>query len=214
MKDLRINLLGPPEILWDDQRININRRIPRSILYFLASQHNFTGRENLLSLFWPDTSPQSARKRLREELSRIRSEIPLENFIVIENDLIGLNQFSFTVDLREFYELYKSLGNLPWTTPPDQLLPNELEHPLKLALDLWRGTNFLEGCELPNSSSLEDWRYQTNLDLGEKRVRMLTRISDHCLAIGQYEEGLSYSRLAIELDDFNAKVETFLTARA
>ena len=203
MKALRINLLGPPEILWEDQRLNINRRTPRSILYFLAGQHHLIGREKLLSLFWQDTSPQSARKRLRESLSRIRSEIPIENIIVVENDLIGVNHANVTVDFREFYTQYNSLGMFPLNNPSDKILPEKVENSLKRALDLWRGNLFLEGCELPNSSPLEDWRYQANFDLVEKRALMLTCICDHYLAAGQYEQGLSYSRIAIGIDNLN-----------
>lgn len=206
MKALRINLLGPPELLWENQRININRRTPRTILYFLATQHHLIGREELLSLFWQDYSPQSARKRLREALSRLRSEIPLENIIVVENDFIGINHAIVTVDFREFNTLYNSLRNHRWTFSPEQILPENIENSLKRALDIWRGNQFLEGCELPNSSSLEDWRYQTNFDLVEKRVLMLTRMSDHYLAAGQYEQGLSYSRLAIGIDNFNEEI--------
>ncbi len=206
MTELKINLLGPPEILWENERLNINRRIPRTLLYFLASQNNFIGRGKLLSIFWQDTPPPIARRRLREALSRIRAEIPVANFITIDNDLVGLNQSYLAIDLAKFRNIQEDIGNAPWVVPSDQLLPEHILHPVKSAIELWQGTQFLEGSELPNSTYLDNWRYQTNLSLTQDRTRLLARISDHYYAAGQFEEALTYSRLAVESDTFNEEL--------
>ena len=206
MPNLKINLLGPPEILWEQERFNINRRIPRTLLYFLATQNNLIGRGKLLSIFWEDTSPPIARRRLRESLSRIRAAIPLDDFIVIENDLVGLNHPGISVDLKKFREIQDGIGSSLWVVPTDQLLPEEMFQSAKSAVDLWRGTHFLEGIELPKSTFLDDWRYQTNLNLTQNRVRLLARISDHYFSGGQFEEGLRYSKLAVDSDPYNEEL--------
>ena len=206
MAKLKINLLGPPEILWENERLNINRRIPRSLLYFLASQNYFIGREKLLSIFWENTAPQAARRRLRETLSRIRAVLPVNNLIVIDNDFVGLDQSKLSVDIKEFKELQDAIGNTPWVIPPDQILPAETYNLVRRAIILWRGSQFLEGSELPNSTILDEWRYQTDLSLTRERIRLLTRISDHHLAAGQLVEALTYSRLAVESDTFNEEL--------
>lgn len=203
MTNLQINLLGPPEILWEDKRLNINRRIPRTLLYFLATQNNFIGRGKLVSIFWEDYSPQIARRRLREALSRLRAEVPVDNFILNENDLVGLNRTNMSVDYKEFKDIQDDLGGSLRMAKPDQLLPEETIQPLKLAVDLWRGNQFLEGTELPKSRFLDDWRYQTNLDLTHARIRLLTILSDHYYASGQFEESLRYAKLAVESDTFD-----------
>ena len=206
MTKLRINLLGPPEILWENQRLNINRRTPRTLLYFLASQANFIGRAKLLSIFWQDTSPNIARKRLRETLSRIRAEIPSENLIAVENDLVGLDYSDLSVDIDEFRELQALIGKTPFSNPSDQILADHIREYMIHAVNLWRGSEFLEGTELPNSNFLEDWRYQTNLHLTRTRIQLLTRICDHYIAMGQFDEGLTYSRLAVENDNLNEEL--------
>jgi len=206
MPDLKINLLGPPEILWEHERLNINRRIPRTLLYFLATQNNLIGRGKLLSIFWEDTSPPIARRRLRESLSRIRAEIPFDDFIVIENDLVGLNQAEISVDLKIFREIQDGIGSSLWVVPTNQMLPEEIFQSAKSAADLWQGTQFLEGTELPKSTFLDDWRYQTNLDLSQNRVRLLARISDHYFSAGQFEDGLRSSKLAVESDPYNEEL--------
>ena len=157
MTELQINLLGPPEILWENKHLNINRRTPRTLLYFLASQSNLIGREKLLSTFWQDSSPPIARRRLRVALSRIRTEIPVENFITIHNDLVGLNPSKLSVDLRSFGKYQALIGNTPWSVPSNQLLPESIFQSMLRAINLWRGTQFLEGTELPNYCTLDDW---------------------------------------------------------
>ncbi len=203
MKNLRINLLGPPEILWEEQRLNIYRRTPRTLFYYLAAQSNLIGREKLLAIFWEDTPPEKSRRRLREALSRIRSTIPLEEFFEVNNDLIGLNSSILTVDIKDFVEINTKIGTDPWTTPTNQALPDDIQQPMKTAVEIWRGTRFLEGADLPNSATLEDWRYQTNMQLTGMRTRMLTRLSDHYFVLNQLEESLKYSQLAVESDEFN-----------
>jgi len=203
MTELQINLLGPPEILWENKHLNINRRTPRTLLYFLASQSNLIGREKLLSTFWQDSSPPIARRRLRVALSRIRTEIPVENLITIHNDLVGLDPSKLSVDLRSFGKYQDLIGNTPWSVPSNQLLPESIFQSMLSAIHLWRGDQFLEGTELPNSSTLDDWWYQTNLKLTQFRIRLLTRISDHYFEAGLVEEALDYSRLAVESDNFN-----------
>lgn len=203
MTDLQINLLGPPEILWENKHLNINRRTPRTLLYFLASQNNFIGRGKLLSTFWQDSTPAVARRRLRVALSRIRSEIPVPNIIAIQNDLVGLDPTNLSVDLKYFGELKDLIGTTPWSVPTNQILPENIFKSMLSAINLWRGTQFLEGTELPNSSILDDWWYQTNLELTQLRIRLLTRISDHYFAAGKVEEALTYSRFAVESDNLN-----------
>ena len=203
MTDLRINLLGPPEILWENQLLNINRRTPRTLLYFLASQNNLIARRKLLSIFWQDSTTPIARRRLREALSRIRSAIPIPDFITIHNDFVGLETSNLSVDLKIFVELHDLIGNSPWTVSSDQILPDNIFQSMVRAVNLWRGTQFLEGIELPNSHLLDDWWYQTNLHLTQLRTRMLARIGDHYLAAGQIEDAFTYSKLAVESDNLN-----------
>jgi len=203
MAELKINLLGPPEILWENERLAINRRIPRTLVYFLASHNRFIGRGELISTFWADTSPQIARRRLREALSRIRANIPIKNFIAIDNDLVGLDQTNIIVDLKEFQALQNAIGSKPWIIPADQVLPEEILNSIKNAINLWRGSKFLEGTKLPVSTILDDWRYHTNLSLTQSNIRLLIRLSDHYLAAGQIEDGLVYSKLAVESDPFD-----------
>lgn len=206
MTELRINLLGSPEIRWNQQLLNVNRRIPRTILFYLASSGNLIGREKLLTLFWEDTPPTQARRRLRGALSRLRSELPEPDLLISQSDLVGINKKRACVDQQEFLELHDTFGNQPWIIPPEEEIPEQIIQPMIRAANLWRGSEFLEGVHLPGSSSLESWWQQTNLHLTHLRTRLFTRICDHFHVSGQLEDALNFARAALESDNLNEEV--------
>jgi DNA-binding SARP family transcriptional activator len=203
MAELRINLLGPPELRWELQLLKVNRRIPRTLLFYLAAQDNYVGRGKLLTLFWEDSSTEFARRRLREALSRIRAEIPERDAIVISNDLVGLDINKSYVDQRYFLDSLNSIGNQPWIIPADKPLPEDTLQSMIRAVNLWHGSQFLEGAKLPSTRGLDDWWQQTNQHLVRLRIRLLARICDHYRVSGQLEDALSYARKALESDNLN-----------
>jgi predicted ATPase len=203
MNDLRINLLGPPEILWEGQLISVKRRIPRTLLYYLASNKNKVGRGTLLTLFWEDSPKTFARRRLREALSRIRAEIPDPSILIIHSDLVGLDGNKISVDQRKFQELLAKIGNKPWNLPEHEILPYKTFQDMIHATDLWRGPQFLAGSDLPSSSQMEDWWQQTNQKLVQMRIRLLIRLSDHYRAIGQLDDAINCAYQALESNNLN-----------
>lgn len=203
MTDLQINLLGPPEIRWEQQLINVNRRIPRTLLFYLASQGNFIGRGKLLNLFWEDSSPNDARPRLREALSRLRAEIPDPNILSIHNDLVGLDTTKSIIDQKRFLDMQEFIGNQPWTIPIDESLPEATLDSMIQAVNLWRGSQFMEGAVLPSSRPLDDWWQNTNFRLTLLRTRLFARISDHYRVCGQLDTALQYAQKALESDNLN-----------
>ena len=70
---LNILLLGPPEILLEGKPVLIKRRLNRALLFYLAAQQYPVTRDEVCGLFWPEEPEESARKNLREALSRLRT---------------------------------------------------------------------------------------------------------------------------------------------
>lgn len=203
MTDLQINLLGPPEIRWEQQLININRRIPRTLLFYLASRGNFVGRGKLLNLFWEDSSPKVARPRLREALCRIRADIPEPNILTIHNDLVGLDTSKSHVDQKQFMDIQDIIGNQPWNIPTNESLPVDTLSSMIQAANLWRGSQFMEGADLPSSRLLDDWWQNTNFRLTHLRTRLFKRICNHFQACSQLDDALKYAYEALESDNLN-----------
>jgi len=103
---LKIQLLGPVEIKFDDKPLKIRRRIERAILYFLATEHKPVSRTKLIDLLWPDGEQTDPRASLRTALSRLRRELPDPDMITTELDQVGLNLDRCEIDIEAFEKHY------------------------------------------------------------------------------------------------------------
>ena len=203
MAELSVHLLGPPEVRSKGQRFSILRRFPRALLFYLASQGFLVGRETLLTLFWENEADETARRRLRETLSRLRAALPDPGLLISEGDLVGLDLDRVYVDQVDFQDLIDRAGRLPWQIPPEEPLPEEVIENLSRAIHLWRGTLFMEGADLPSSTSLDEWLTHTNQHLTHLRGRVLERLADHARASGDLEAALGLARTALASDSLN-----------
>lgn len=200
MNDLQILLLGPPEIRWKGELLPIKRRIPRALLFYLASRGHLVTRNELLVLFWPDISNESARARLRETLSRLRQALPVPDILLTNGDLVGLEFSKAFIDQHEFQRLLDEIGQLPWKIPVNEALPEKTYQNLLSASRLWRSTRFLAGVDLPSSYELDNWQLQVSQHYEHLYRHILERLSHHAQALGDLEHALRYIRLALEND--------------
>jgi len=109
---LKIQLLGPVEIKFDDKPLKIRRRIERAVLYFLATEHKPVSRTKLIDFLWPDGEQTDPRASLRTALSRLRKELPDPDLIVTELDLVGLDFDRCEIDIEAFENHYYHLKNI------------------------------------------------------------------------------------------------------
>jgi len=84
--DLRIYLLGPPEVTWAGRPLSIPRRQARALLYRLAVHLQPVPREQLCFLFWPDTPESTARLNLSRLLHHLRRALPAPDVILTLED--------------------------------------------------------------------------------------------------------------------------------
>ena len=162
MSDLQVLLLGPPETRFMGEIFQIPRRLSRALLYYLASQGGFTGRDHLLTLFWEEETEPAARRNLRDTLSRLKSALPDPDLLYIDTSLVGLNFQRASVDQLQFQEMVERLGRAPWQIPGDQPLPEPTYQLLKRAIELWRSPNFMAGAHLPSTPAIDDWLSHTS----------------------------------------------------
>src|SRR5215208_2785725 len=97
---LQIRLLGQFDVHLDKKRITIPTRLGQSLLAYVALtagiQHR---REKLAGTFWPDTSEESARRNLRQELWRIRKALSIgqnggTDYLIADEFTISFNRSS------------------------------------------------------------------------------------------------------------------------
>ncbi len=205
MTYLDVLLLGPPEVRWGDTLVTINRRVPRAILYYLASQSAPVGRETLLSLFWEGNgqSPESGRRRLREALSRLRKELPDPTLLISTGGTLQLDTARVRVDQHRFESLIQQTGKTLWQLYTNEPLPASIAAALEEAIALWRGDMFLATSSLPSAPLFDRWLQETNDNLCQLRERVLERLAMHAYACGALEDALGYTRTALKHDPFN-----------
>ena len=104
LPQLKIHILGSPEVSLNGQLIRINRRELRAGLFFLAGHSDPLNRSEICDIFWPKDTETASRKKLREGLSRLRSVLLDPDFIVTNNETVGLNANRVYVDYREYLQ--------------------------------------------------------------------------------------------------------------
>lgn len=200
----QILLLGPPQVLAGGQLVNIERRVNRGILYFLASLDHPVSRSELLTYFWRETSEKDAHARLSESLSRLSALLP--GFLLKDTRQVSLNNDLVYVDQSQFTNLVAEIGDHPWKIPRDHPLPSILVNKIVEAASLWRGMHYLGGKVLSYSVELEDWFYLTSHQLESQHVRLLLRLAEHHLICKAYEECQSILYKALQIDRLNKEL--------
>lgn len=206
MTKLQILLLGPPDVRWGDEPITILRRIPRALLFYLASRAAPVGRAELSALFWNETSDANARRRLQENLSRLRGELPEPDLVITNADIVRLDSERVVVDQSTFEELIKQAGQTPWQIPENEPLPEHTYRKLESANNLWRGAHFCAGSYFPSTINLDNWLTQTSSRLDHLRVTTLERLAGHAYSISNLEKALEFTQAVLETDNFNEKL--------
>lgn len=181
--DLRILLLGTPLIQANGQPLQIQRRLLRWMLFFLACQKDMVGRADLILMFWPDAAEEDGRRHLREMLSKLRAQLPDPDLIITEQDRIGLDLKRVTTDVLEFESLVAQTARACAQTPAATPLTQVVYQKVVQAVRLWRSERFLAGAALPESEGLNDWLFSTSQELETQRQRLLERLADHDTAI-------------------------------
>ncbi len=200
---LRILLLGSPAVFNGDQPLQIQRRLLRWLLFYLACQKEMVGRSDLILLFWPDASEEDGRRHLREMLSKLRAQMPDPEIIITEQDQVGLDFEKVYSDVIEFQSLFSQTARACAQTPASTPLTQAVHQKVLDAVRLWRSGRFMSGVSLPESESLNDWILSTSQQLETQRLRLLDRLVEHDTASGDVEGALHWLQSALEGDETN-----------
>jgi DNA-binding SARP family transcriptional activator len=140
---VRLYMLGPAWIEWQDEAVSVCRRQARGLLYRLAAHPQPVPREELCFTFWPDTPEATAHRHLSHVLCHLRQCLPIPSLVRAANELVELDPDRVWCDARAFRasceqpELQDAAG-------------------LQQALELYRG-RFLAGFSLPGKAEFESW---------------------------------------------------------
>jgi DNA-binding SARP family transcriptional activator len=205
MSVLRIFLLGSAAFFWNDQPVNIRRRIQRALLIYLAMHPEGVLRDDLALLFWQAGSDE--RKNLREALSKLRAELPAENLIETDRERVRLRQELVYVDALDFLLIDNQTVRIVRQTPSNLPLPDAVCQQMNKAVSLWRSPHFLAGSHLLDNEEIIDWlRSQSSL-LETKRMDMLEHLASHYSASGDPVAALHPMKLSLEMDELNPDMQ-------
>jgi predicted ATPase/DNA-binding SARP family transcriptional activator len=206
MSALKVLLLGAPQVLLDEQPVQIQRRTQRTLLYYLASRTSMTSRDELLLLFWPDEPEDIARKNLRENLSRLKSQLLNNGLLLTDREYIGLDQSQLYSDVLDFQTLDRQSRPVVQRADRSKPLPEEIYQQISQAVELWRSPHFLSGAALAEGGEIEKWVRDFGHTLEWTRLSMLDRIADHHIAQGDLEMAVRRLRMALAIDEMNASL--------
>lgn len=181
----------------------ILRRLPRTLLFYLACQMEPVGRSQLMLLFWPDASEQVARQRLREALSKLRSQLDNDDYWIVDHDHVSLNFNNVWVDVRHFHEVATSEWRVLQQTPLNVPLPGPVYQRVRDALGLWRSPRLMPGVTLYSSEGVDHWLTAITQQHESTRVLLLDRLAHHEAAQGDLLRAMYLLRQALETDDLN-----------
>jgi DNA-binding SARP family transcriptional activator len=175
MAGVRLELLGPAEILRDGRVVTGVGRKAMGLLAYLAMPkgrpHN---RDELATLLWSDRFDEQARQSLRQTLSTLRKSV--DDVIVTSDQSVAVAADSVESDVEEFETLAAS-GDL---------------RALHQASVIYRG-EFLEGFQRA-SPAFDDWVQAERRRLREKLLEVLEAIVRLELAAGNREQALAAAR--------------------
>src|SRR5258706_2585676 len=173
---LRLAVLGPPEVFHDAIRLSFALRKAQALLLYLAVEGGMHSRSKLAAFLWPDSEPVFARKALRNALALLRSMLNAadaaaqHSHLLSERELLGLDPHApLELDLDVVQQAWKAVQGLSTvpTEPQRTVLVAQVQH----ALALVRGP-FLDGFWLREEAPFDAW-VQVQQQQWQVRVQLL-----------------------------------------
>jgi len=199
---LRILILGTPVVTWDGVPVRIARQQIRLLLYYLAMQWQPVNRNTICQVFWTEKDDITARKLLREALSKLRAALPDPTVIVTESGDVYLDPKKVYMDGLEFKKLTDPLLESA-EFKRDVVLPGWMYTDMRKALDLCRGSLTMEKATAGMSAGLENFLSLSGQAYDYIRLRIEERLASHCIAIGDLEEAIAWLSRTREIDPLN-----------
>lgn len=206
---LVISLLGPPEIRAGNKVLQIRRRMFRYIVFYLACQTQPVSRESLCELFWPEESEEQSRKNLREVVSKLRHDLPIENLILTEKEYVSFNREKIEVDFLKF-EVSQEMLRKNLDQVASGKISEQTYNAIQEALSLWRSDFFLGGASTSGPMPFQIWVSTIAETLQYWRQMMVEWLADHCITTGNYKEALNWLSQARKYDKTNTEINSLL----
>jgi predicted ATPase/DNA-binding SARP family transcriptional activator/tetratricopeptide (TPR) repeat protein len=203
MSQLKISLLGSPQLVLDEVPVKIatSRAIP--LLAFLALNENAQPREILAGLFWPDSTQKQALAALRTTLWRIKSA-GLQDWISFDRNEISFNPHRIVeVDVLKFKAVLDRCNT--HGHPPSHICLY-CTAALTEAVEMYHG-EFMAGCNISRTHAFEDWCMQQRVSLEMLHLDALERLVKCHRTFGDFNLAIHYARIWLSFDRLNENAQ-------
>lgn len=193
MPILTLQLFGSPQIIYEEEWIDLRSVKAQALLFYLAVTQRGHSRLALAGLLWPEKNDAEARTNLRQAIYHLNLAIP--HCLFATRDSIKLNpQLNTTVDVLYFEEqMLLGLKNQQ---------DKKTDDALRAAVLLYQG-EFLAGLFVNDASPFEDWLLEVRGRQNRLAFTALRRLTAQSVAQAQSFEGLRYAEQLIALDPLN-----------
>lgn len=173
-------------------KTNVDRFPTRRSALLLArvalSRSGSLGRDELASALWPDDYLDATRRRLRQELNRLRETLgPDAAFLASDRSWVQLDLEAIEIDAREFDRLIRAAQ-----AEADPTTKSELRS---------RALGLYSGPLLPEQT--EDWVGAERQEYQSKYLAALVEQTEDLIAQGNHRDALASALRAVRADPFH-----------
>lgn len=185
--EVKIKLLGSPEIYIDGSQIQFHRRKEMALLAFLSMESRTYSRDYLAELLYPDQDRRSALGSFRVNLYWLRSKLGPET-VQTSSKTVSLAPDSVSTDVEELESLLT-----------DKSDPENRFHRLKA---LYRG-DFLSSFYLDSGIHFEEWQLENQDRLRSLYGAVLNNLAEQLLRENNRDTALEAFCELIKIDPLN-----------
>ena len=187
MPQLKLTLLGSPQIEHNRGELTIHARKNIALLAYLAVTGQAHTRQALTALLWPESDTQRAQVSLRQAIFILRKRIG-KTWLVTDRHTIYLRSDPpCEVDVIHFQQA------------ADQAINNHQEAAAKEAIRLYTG-DFLAGFTLPDSPAFDEWQFYERETLRHTFSNLLITLINHYYHSHQFEAAIPHAQRWVNHD--------------
>jgi len=203
-----ISGLGPPQILVNNQKVEIKRRKAVALLVYLAVEGRSQSREFLSGLFWPEYEQSRAYAYLRRTLWEIKDVLG-GGLLEVSRESVSIpSSPSFQMDVNQFQVLLRAVKDHDhrFSEPCDQCIDR-----FEVAIRLYRG-DFLSGFSLSACPQFDNWQFLQSEIIRRTFRESLQNLVNALEQRSRISEAIPYAQRWLAIDSLDERAHRTLMA--
>ena len=206
MSQLKLFLFGSPRLECQGENVELSLRKAFALLIYLAVTKGDFSRDELATLFWPESDQSSARANLRRTLYLVNKKCDQET-ISAGKEIVRLNpNIDLWTDVETFKQALEVSGLSEYS--PDELDADDIKL-LEQAAELYE-SDFLAGFSLADSPEFDEWQFFEAESLRRMLVAALWQLVSAYQSLEDINKAIFYARRWLVLDSMHEPAHRLL----